>query len=275
MYEPTRQDIQEYEEKGYWISPKLIDDDRIARLRHAFDRVIKNDLDGDGSLYDGQYKVPDDPLVMRRVTNAWWVNREIRDMVLDPGLGRICAALMKVDRIRLWAEQTISKPGLGRDGKTHTGNIGWHQDAAYWHINSKRENMITAWIALQDTDLANGGMRTLVRSHKWGFIPDSDKFYDPNLSDQREFFEKKGLGPWIDEPCLLKAGQASFHHPFCFHGSGENRTTEPRLSVIGHYMPDGSAFTPSGKFQVFLRLLGPYPKAGQLFADPAFPLVPK
>jgi ectoine hydroxylase-related dioxygenase (phytanoyl-CoA dioxygenase family) len=272
-YEPTAKDIAGYWQKGYWISPKLIDDDRIARLRKALERVFKNDFDGYGSLFDGQLKVPDDSFTMRRAINAWWVNHEIRDMVCDPGIGRIAAALMKADRARLWADQVIIKPGTQGKTTSKGSNIGWHQDAAYWHINSNRENMVTAWIALQDTDLSIGGMRTLEQSHRWGLIPDSDKFYDPNLSSQREFFEKKGLGPWVDEPCILPAGHASFHHSLCFHGSEENKTNQPRLSVIGHYMPDGATFTPSGKFQVFLRLLGPDPQPGIKFVEPYWPLV--
>jgi len=272
-YIPTQQDIGSYWEKGYWISPKLIDDERISRLRKALERVFKNDFDGHGSLFDGQLKVPDDPLTMRRAINAWWINHEIRDMVCAPGIGRIAAALMKANRVRLWADQVIIKPGAGATGKTKGGNIGWHQDAAYWHINSHCENMVTAWIALQDTDLAIGGMRTLEQSHRWGLIRDSDKFYDPNLSRQREYFEKKGLGPWVDEPCILPAGHASFHHSLCFHGSEENKTNQPRLSVIGHYMPDGASFTPSGKFQIFLRLLGPDPEPGIKFAEPYWPVV--
>src|SRR5439155_3593810 len=133
---------------------------------------------------------------------------------------------MKVDRVRLWADQALIKPPAGKDSKTDAGDIGWHQDGAYWHITSTK-NMITAWIALQDTDLSNGGMRTLVGSHKWGQIPDSDKFFDQDLDALRDKFSSKVNAPWIDEPCVLKAGQVSFHHALCFHGSGENRTKAP------------------------------------------------
>jgi ectoine hydroxylase-related dioxygenase (phytanoyl-CoA dioxygenase family) len=116
-------------------------------------------------------------------------------------------------------------------------------------------------------------MRTLVGSHRWGLAKESDKFYDPNLTSQREFFEKQGLGPWIDEPCILPAGHASFHHSLCFHGSEQNKTDRPRMSIIGHYMPDGAAFTPSGKFQIFLRLLGPRPQPGTKLSEPYWPMV--
>ncbi len=273
-YKPTNADIASYWEKGYWISPKLIDDQTIARLRTALDRAFRNEFDGHGTLFDGQLlKSPDDPLAMRRVINAWWINDDIRQTVCDSGLGRIAAQLMKVDRVRLWSDQVILKPGTGKVGATKVGNIGWHQDAAYWHINSAKENMVTAWIALQDTDLINGGMRTLDGSHRWGYIPESDKFFDPNLDNQRAYFEKQGFGPWLDEPCLLPAGHASFHHSLCFHGSEQNKTNAPRLSVVGHYMPDGAAFDASGRYMKFLHLLGPRPQPGAKFAEPNWPVV--
>ncbi len=272
MYQVTPNDIAEYRERGYWISPKLIDDARIATLRRELDRLFKGERDGEGWYFEEKLNVPSDPQALKRVINAWWVNDEFRNTVLDPGLGKIAADLMNVPRARLWADQALVKPPAGAGGKTDAGNIGWHQDGAYWHITSTT-NMITAWIALQDTDLHNGGMRTLAGSHKWGLIPESDKFFDRNLDNQREFFLSRVKGEWIDEPCILKAGCASFHHALCFHGSETNRTAEPRMSIVGHYMPDGTTFQPSGKFQVFLRLLGPNPKRGQPFAGSAWPLV--
>ncbi len=273
MYIPNQQDIEEFWENGYWISPKLINNDRISRLREAMERLFAGDFDGYGSLFDGPLTLPDDPLSLRRVVDSWWVNNEIRDMVIDPGLGRIAAELLKVDGVRLWADQAIIKPGSEDHEETTSGNVGWHQDASYWHISSTQKNMITAWIALQDTDLSNGGMRTLKGSQKWGLIEESDKFFDTNLDGQKEFFENRIGGEWIDEPCILKAGQASFHHSLCFHGSGKNLSSKPRFSVIGHYMPNGTKFTPSDKFQIFLPLLGPDPRPGQLLAEPSFPRV--
>jgi len=272
MYEPTEIDVEQYWQRGYWISPKLIDDARIERLCGAMRRLFLGERDGHGSYFEGKLNVPDDPFALKRVVNAWWVSDEIRDMVLDSGLGRICAKLMKVDGVRLWSDQVITKPGLGESGRTQAGNVGWHQDYAYWRIPSTN-NMITAWIALQDTDLSNGGMRTLVGSHRWGEIKDSDTFFDKDLDKLRERFSSKVDAPWIDEPCNLKAGQASFHHALCFHGSGENLTPQPRLSVVGHYMPDGTTFQPCGKVTTQLRMLGPRPEPNQPLAGDYFPLV--
>ena len=271
-HKPAEEEIASFWARGYWISPKLIDDGRIARLRQALERLFRGERDGHGSYFEGKLTVPDDPVALRRVVNAWWVNDEIRDMVLDPGLGSLCARLLKVDGVRLWSDQVIIKPGGGPNAHSKAGNVGWHQDFAYWRIPSTT-NMVTAWIALQDTDLTNGGMRTLVGSHRWGEIKDSDTFFERDLDALRGKYSDQVDAPWIDEPCVMKAGQVSFHHALCFHGSGENQTDQPRLSVVGHYLPEGTTFQPVGKITTQLRMLGPRPEPGQPLAGDYFPKV--
>ena len=89
-YKPTQADVEEYWEKGYWISPKLISDAHIQRMRDAMERVFSGERDGYGSYFDmNQVALPSDPAALRRVVNGWWVNDEIRDLVCDPGLGAI------------------------------------------------------------------------------------------------------------------------------------------------------------------------------------------
>src|SRR5882757_9388759 len=83
--------------------------------------------------------------------------------------------------------------------------------------------------SLQDTDLTNGGMRTIVGSHKWGLIPDADSFHDKDLEGLKGKYAKGR--EWIDEPCILKAGEASIHHCLCMHGSGPNLTNDPRRAI--------------------------------------------
>jgi ectoine hydroxylase-related dioxygenase (phytanoyl-CoA dioxygenase family) len=116
-------------------------------------------------------------------------------------------------------------------------------------------------------------MLTLISSHKWGLVADSATFYDQDLSALRRRFEKQGVTEWIEEPCILKAGQASFHHALCFHGSGPNQSYKPRRSVAIHLMPDGTGYRPGVQYHTNVRLLGPRPVAGQKFNNHYFPLL--
>jgi ectoine hydroxylase-related dioxygenase (phytanoyl-CoA dioxygenase family) len=268
-----REDVAAYRDRGYWISPKLFSDEQIDRLRRAFERMFHGDFDGDGWSYEDEFaKLPDDPQAVRKLTNGWWINHEVRDLVLGPQLGRVAAALMQTDAIRLWHDQVVWKPPAGGT-QTKAGNIGWHQDYAYWNCTTTT-NMITAWVALQDTDLANGGMRTLAGSHRSGLLEDADTFYEQDLDALAQRFAVHVGGRWVDEPCLLKAGQVSFHHPLCFHGSGPNTSRRPRLAVIAHYMPADCGYKAGRRYHRNIRFLGPCPRDGQPFDDDTyFPLL--
>lgn len=266
----TDKDLASYHEKGYWISPKLISDDRIEKLRGAHERIWNGEVDGDGYTRNGMLKLPDDMLKLRKLDNGWWINDEIRDLVTDPLIGQIAADLMETDEVRLWHDQVLYKPGVGNK-ETFAGNVGWHQDYGYWQCSST-SNMVTVWLALQDTDLNNGGMMTIVGSHKWGLIPESNTFFDTNLDALRNKYSTEGR-TWIEEPCILKAGQASFHHALTFHGSGPNKTDSPRLSVVAHLMPKETAFKSNIQWHPNVTHLGPRPCDGQKFDNDYFPIL--
>ena len=266
----TETDREIYRDKGYWISPKLIDDEQIERLRQAHERIWSGQRDGDGYGRYGPVNGPHDALKLRKLDNGWWINDEIRDLVTNPVIGRLAAGLMETDEVRLWHDQVIYKPGT--NGKeTTAGNVGWHQDYGYWQASSTT-NMVTVWLALQDTVLSNGGMVSIAGSNKWGIIPDSDTFFVQNLSGLREKYASNGQ-EWIEEPCILKAGQASFHHALTLHGSGPNLSSEPRLSVVAHLMPKGTVYRAGVQYHPNVELLGPRPRDGQPFEGEYFPLV--
>ncbi|MEZ4679872.1 MAG: phytanoyl-CoA dioxygenase family protein [Caldilineaceae bacterium] len=266
--------VEEYWERGYWISPQLFDDTQIARLRQAHERLWQGEHDSEVPSQYGVRKVEPDSPSVRQQCNAFWLSSEIRQATTSPLLGAIGARFMNVNSVRLWHDQAVFKPGVGPDGGHElAGNIGWHQDYGHWKASSTT-NMCTAWVALQDTDLQNGGMRTIVGSHKWGLLEESDTFGHKDLDGLRERFANQSIsGAWIDEPCILKAGQVSFHHALTLHGSGPNLTWEPRLCVIAHMMPGDTTYQQGRQWHPNLVFLGPTPQAGQPFAGPYWPQI--
>lgn len=259
-----------FEADGYWVSPPLLDADRVAGLRRAHDRIWARDFD---TAAFPQHEMPEDgypPHGLRQLVNGWWLNDAVRDVVLDPEIGAIAAGLLGVDRVRLWHDQVILKPPAGENAAGDTGgNVGWHQDDGFWRALDTT-NTCTVWIALQDTDFSNGGMRTIAGSHRWGLIDGSDTFFDTDLDGLKERFSAHGA--WRDEPCVIQAGGASFHHGLTFHGSGPNLSDAPRLSVVAHLMPDGTGYS-GVACHPSLQLLGPRPRRGQRFDNAHFPLL--
>jgi phytanoyl-CoA dioxygenase PhyH len=61
-------------------------------------------------------------------------------------------------------EQAMIKP------PHHPIATEWHQDQAYWD-DTLDYQMLTFWVALQDTDARNGCMRFVSGSHRWDVVP--------------------------------------------------------------------------------------------------------
>eukprot|EP00026_Physarum_polycephalum_P010717 Phypoly_transcript_10892.p1 GENE.Phypoly_transcript_10892~~Phypoly_transcript_10892.p1 ORF type:complete len:291 (+),score=32.65 Phypoly_transcript_10892:105-977(+) len=231
----TDADVKVFQEKGYWVGPKILADDTIKLLRDEFKRVYEGEVDYPCHPYEYYYWLrsvrkhyENDPAV-RKINNTWYINAVFRKLVTNNVIGGMAAKLLGTDEIRLWHDQAIWKPAEGKDAKG-AGNIGWHQDYGYWQC-SNNTSMCTAWIPLQDVNLENGAMRTITGSHKWGLIKDSATFFEKDMDGLKEKFAAVATGPWQDEPCVMKAGQIVFHHSLTFHGSGANFSNEPRLAV--------------------------------------------
>jgi ectoine hydroxylase-related dioxygenase (phytanoyl-CoA dioxygenase family) len=278
--EITEKDVEEFWERGYIRGPKVISDQHLVKLRNEFDRVMSGEIDQNSgpTPYEYEYwrKVVEQhhqkSSNVRKINNSWWINLTIRDIIKQPNnpIGKAAAKLLKTKSIRLWHDQAIWKPSLALENDPLSGNIGWHQDYAFWQI-SNTPNMITAWIPLQDVDLSNGCMRTIVGSHKWGLIPGSASFFEKDLEVLRERFSNEK--DWLDEPCIMPAGHVVFHHALTIHGSGPNNSVAPRLALAIHMQPGDCAYVSGKGWHHNLRDLGPDAQEGTLFNGPAFPLM--
>jgi ectoine hydroxylase-related dioxygenase (phytanoyl-CoA dioxygenase family) len=265
----TDQVVAEYWERGYWRSPKLLTDAQVAALRTAHERLWAGDFDRQVPSQYGPPHADAGSTKLRQQCNAFWLNDAIRATVTDPLIGALAARLMRVPTVRLWHDQAIYKPGAAGVANAG-GNVGWHQDYGFWQCASTT-NMITVWIALQDTDLNNGGMRTIVGSHRWGLVEESATFSEQDLEGMAATYAARGSSAWLDEPCILRAGEASFHHALTFHGSGPNTSTDPRLSVVAHLMPGDTVYRAGRQWHQNTVFLGPDAYDGQPFTGPYFP----
>jgi ectoine hydroxylase-related dioxygenase (phytanoyl-CoA dioxygenase family) len=265
----TDEVIAKYWERGYWVGPKLFSDEEVQRLRDAHDRLWSGKHDyAVPSMYgwiERDLTKPD----LRQQVDAFYLNAEMRKAILSPLIGKIAARLMKTGSVRLWHDQALFKPGTGGKEDTIAGNVGWHQDYGFWQCCST-DNMCSAWVALQDTDLSNGAMQMVVGSHKWGLIEGSNND-KKEMEKWADHYAKLAGVEWTHEPVLLKAGEVSFHHALTFHGSGPNNSDEPRLCVISHMMPGDTVYRAGRPQHPNLALLGPNSYDGQAFNSDFFP----
>jgi ectoine hydroxylase-related dioxygenase (phytanoyl-CoA dioxygenase family) len=268
---PTEKDVQFFEENGYWIGPRILDEDRLERLRDAMERVYQGESETGFHPWSASWAPGDDPKALRKTDNALWANLTIRALALDETIGAMAARLMGTSEVRLWHDQLLHKPGQGAAGVGRSGNIGWHQDHAYWRCTTP--DLITAWMPFDDVSLANGCMQFVPGSNCWGLI-DASNFFETDLETLGQKIEAATGREFRTVPVILRAGQPSFHHCLTIHGSGPNTTDRPRRSLAIHLMPANAHYVADTasddhmNAQLLLRLGG---KHGDLFRGGLFP----
>ena len=268
---PIEQDVAFFENEGYWVAPKLLDEGRLNDLRDHMMRVYKGDYETGHEPVEGYWRPGGSAASLRKTDNSHRSDRTLRALATDPVIGEIAAKLMRTESIRLWHDQLLYKPGEGE--ATTSVNVGWHQDYFYWQA-AQAPTLLTAWVAFDDVDEANGCLRVIPRSHTWGLI-DVNNFFAQDLDEQQAKMKSPDGKPVETVPLVMKAGQVSFHHALTLHGSGPNTTANPRRSLAVHLMTGETRYRTGsageGHFNVPL-LNG---KDGDLFAGEPFPVLYK
>lgn len=263
---PTETDVAFFEENGYWVTPQIIDEDRLERLRAHMEQVYAGQFETGRSPHPG-YWTPEHGNGLRKTDNSHWADLELRSLATDPVIGQIASRLMQADSIKLWHDQLLYKPG--NPHRRTGGNVGWHQDYAYWQCAAE-PTLITAWVAFDDVNLDNGCMQVVPRSQRWGLVNIND-FFEQDIDKQRQALAAPDGSAIEMVPLVMKAGQVSFHHALTLHGSGPNTTLQPRRSLAVHLMTGDTRYRAGtrGDGHMNVGLLGG--QDGDLFAGDAFP----
>jgi ectoine hydroxylase-related dioxygenase (phytanoyl-CoA dioxygenase family) len=218
-----------YGRDGYWVSPVLFSADEVEALRAATARVVAGEHRG---ARPPTLSLPFEPTErdLRKIDNAWWADPDLAALATDERLGRLAAALLGADAVRLWQDQLLYKPP---GGPTET-TIGWHQDWASWDTVASHGGFVTAWVAFDDVDDENGAMQMLPGSHAWGLVEGGSNFFGTDREAQLSALgDERAATP---ASVVMAAGQVSFHHPLTFHGSGPNTSDRLRRSLAVHFV---------------------------------------
>jgi ectoine hydroxylase-related dioxygenase (phytanoyl-CoA dioxygenase family) len=112
--------------------------------------------------------------------------------------------------------------------------VSWHQDSTYWGLS--HPDIVTAWVALSESDIPNGAMRVIPGTHLKDQLPHKDTFAQNNLltRGQEVAVEVKNAEAVDMTP---KPGEMSLHHVRIVHGSEPNRAHYRRLGIAIRYVP--------------------------------------
>ena len=112
--------------------------------------------------------------------------------------------------------------------------VSWHQDATYWGLSAP--DVVSAWVALTPSNMANGAMGVIPGSHRMQQLPHRDTFDKNNLLTRGQ-----EIAVEVDESRAayleLEPGEASLHHVLLVHGSPPNPSNDRRIGFAIRYVP--------------------------------------
>ncbi|WP_454726744.1 MULTISPECIES: phytanoyl-CoA dioxygenase family protein [Cupriavidus] len=112
--------------------------------------------------------------------------------------------------------------------------VSWHQDSTYWGLS--KPDVVTAWVALSESNRANGAMQVIPGTHLLDQIPHRDTFSENNLLTRGQ-----EIAVDVDESKAvsieLEPGEMSLHHVRIVHGSPPNDSANRRIGYAIRYIP--------------------------------------
>lgn len=212
-----RPEIEQYQKEGYSIFRKVLDEELIAEvsahvewLQRRYSHLRPEHL--------GHTLVRNDPFWVRLVSDRRLL--DIAELFVGPD-------------IALFASHSIGKPPS--EGQP----VLWRQDGSCWPLEPME--VVTLWLAVDDSTPENGCMRVLPGTHRMALQPLRRRVDIPNV-----------LGSGVDESlvdesravdAVLQAGDVSVRRPALIHGSNANRSTKRRCGLTIRYIPTTTRIT--------------------------------
>ncbi|MGY1670852.1 phytanoyl-CoA dioxygenase family protein [Geodermatophilus sp. SYSU D00710] len=231
---PTAEETAAYRRDGFLVVRGLVPAEVLDAAERGMARFYAGDLDAPfpgRTRHDSADWSPVHGDVLRKNDYASRMVTDLATLVQWPGIGAFAAALAGVPVIRLFHDQLLYKPGGRGDD---TGNVGWHTDRQYWQACTS-EAMLTCWVPFHDCTGAMGGVSFVPGSHRWPEQRGLD-FFASDLAAQQAAMAAAGHEVRVVVPDLRR-GDVTFHHCRTVHGSGPNRTADPRRSIAVHLQP--------------------------------------
>ena len=228
MFKQTQK--ESYERDGFLIVESLFNTSELDEIRHRIDALIADpDHPPQGVTVGREGKTAgDSQSSLARddsVRSAAFLVRFLpffQDFARQGKLLDLVRGLLG-PRVKVFRDQALFKPPGGQAKPPH-------QDQSYFQVEPQND-LVTAWIALDEATTQNGCMCYIPGSHRHGVFPVG---HDP----ERPVHHVPDTGELsLPDPvrCPVPAGSVIFHHGCTLHFSEDNHTDTWRKAVIFHY----------------------------------------
>jgi ectoine hydroxylase len=219
MFTATDADVRKFNEDGYLMVPGLFSKDEVSLL---FDTAVedKRMMDNATALDDGAGG--------KSNLAAWCIaGDDLYGMfarcnrVVDT-----CEKLVGDKVLHYHSKMMLKEPRTG-------GAWAWHQDYGYWYAYGYLyPDMISCLVAVDRATKENGCLQVLKGSHKMGRIEHKLTGEQAGADMTRVDLAAKQF-PLVY--CEMEPGTALFFHGNTLHASAQNKSENPRWSLICCY----------------------------------------
>lgn len=214
--------IDTYWDKGWVVVEGIFDPAEAERIAQLALEMSTVGTEGGPAIYVD--RSADGQLAPRKLDKPFLKHQAFRDFVLNERLMEATQELIGGYPL-LATDQLFMKPPKFGSAKPY------HQDNFYFRCEPADE-VITAWIALDDVDVTNGCMRYIDSSHKGPVLPHTPIPGEPhNLAPEWDLIDlsKERLAP-------VKKGGVVFHHSKTLHTSHRNESERWRRGYATHWV---------------------------------------
>lgn len=261
MYNISEDELEFFKENGYLIVNNFIESSFAKKVAERFELIFRGNFETTVPPDEWRWAYGRDPdNVTRMIWNGWKSDRTIASLALNEKVGYYAAKLAGWSGARLNQDGCLWKPP-GSSG------LAYHQDIQYiqWVVP---HDMITCWVALDDTDYDSGTLEYVAGSHKWPLMEKRPlDFHNPD--DYQSLVKQiaNELGEKLEIVTVeVPRGGAAFHNSRLWHGSGKNIGKTDRRALAIHCMQDIAEFHP--KNPAFAQ--GRFKKFGETIMEESF-----
>jgi len=149
--------------------------------------------------------------------------------------------------------------------------VPWHEDSAYWNGMLEPQEVVTVWLAIDESRRENGCMRVIPGSHANGFSE-----YEPVADREANVFGSRIRADQFEEAKAvdleLRPGEFHLHHARLIHGSNANTSARRRCGYTMRYMSTRVKFhEDSRRMRHQIYLARGRDHAGNRYGDPTRP----
>ncbi len=214
------QAYKEYWQNGWIVVNGVFSNDEINRLLEVSEGYIKEEIKS-GEIHSVDKK-DDGEILPRKLSNPYGKYPIFGEFLANENLQNLLAHFVN-PTISLVSDQIFCKPPQIGSPKPY------HQDNAYFKCTPADE-LITAWVALDDVDQENGCLFYQNGTHRSSIVEHEQCEKDYDMEIKKEFLKKD-----LERPAIVKKGGVVFHHGNTMHCSGENRSNRWRRAYATHW----------------------------------------